>query len=120
MDTSSLASRRPHRTNTIQNPGLPDLPVKKRTKGEKAEDDKRLKEAEAAKKRYTEDAVQRLATMEMEVEEKLATAEANKPKPVHPWPRPYRHTSQIVGEEGKYKQGPKVNHVSGTLLVTIT
>ncbi|KAI9570835.1 hypothetical protein HD554DRAFT_2037290 [Boletus coccyginus] len=110
MDTSSLAFYYLYRTNAIQNPGLLNLPIKKQIKVEKAKDDKHLKEVEAAKKKYTEDVVQCLATMEMEVEEKLATVEANKPEPVCPWPQPYCHTSQIVGEEGKYEQGPKVNY----------
>lgn len=66
------------------------MPGKRRTKAEKAEDDKRSKESEAAKKMESEKAVERLAVMEMEAEDRLAASETNKPQPVRPRPRPFR------------------------------
>jgi hypothetical protein len=115
MDPSLLARDRPRRNNAVQNPGLPDMPGKRRTKAEKAEDDKRLKESEATKKKDSEKAVERLAMMEIEAEERLAVSEANRPGPVRPRPRPYRRKVLDTGGQ----KGLGDDHVSGVNVASV-
>lgn len=110
MSSSSLPRGRPRRDNAVRNPGLPDMPGKRRTKAEKAGDEKRLKESEAAKQKDSEEAVKRLATLEMEAEERLATAEANRPKPVRPRPRPYKRKLPVEAKQTQGLGDDKVSH----------
>ncbi|KIJ10191.1 hypothetical protein PAXINDRAFT_16761 [Paxillus involutus ATCC 200175] len=91
--------------NATHHTGLPDLPAKQCSKAEKAEDNKCLKDAQAAKERANEEGVQCLALVEIEAEEKTAAAAAaNKPKAVRPCPcprpRPWVVTKTTVGRSG--------------------
>ncbi|KAF9231627.1 hypothetical protein BU15DRAFT_82158 [Melanogaster broomeanus] len=61
---------------------------KRRTKAEKAADDKRLKDAKAAQEQATQKGIEHLAMMEMEVEEKANEAKESKPQPARPRPPP--------------------------------
>ncbi|KAF9230592.1 hypothetical protein BU15DRAFT_69068 [Melanogaster broomeanus] len=54
---------------------------KRRTKAEKAADDKHLKDAKAAQEQATQKGIERLAMMEMEAEEKANEAKESKPQP---------------------------------------
>ncbi|KAF9234885.1 hypothetical protein BU15DRAFT_65319 [Melanogaster broomeanus] len=75
-------------TNVNKHPGDIVKPSKRRTKAEKAVDDKRLKDAEAAKAQAAKDSIQRLALMEIDADMKVAEAKANKLRAVRPRPRP--------------------------------
>jgi len=66
---------------------------KRRTKAEKAADDKCLKDAKAAKEEATKQGIERLALMEMEAEAKASDAKASKPKPR---PRPQKWLKKVV------------------------
>lgn len=61
------------RDNKFKHPGLPDLPVQgrvpRRSKAQKAEDDKILEEARQAQERAAVEGLQWLAAMQMEMEE---------------------------------------------------
>ncbi|KIJ62071.1 hypothetical protein HYDPIDRAFT_30622 [Hydnomerulius pinastri MD-312] len=87
MDTAAISPRRTREKNATQHPGDILKPTKQRTKAEKAEDDKRLKDAQSAKAQAAKDGIARLAMMELEAEAKEAEAKANQPKPVRPRPR---------------------------------
>ncbi|KAF9222236.1 hypothetical protein BS17DRAFT_839272 [Gyrodon lividus] len=62
---------------------------KRRTKAEKAADDKRLKDAKAAQEQATQKGIERLAMMEMEAEEKANEVKESKPQPARPRPPPH-------------------------------
>ncbi|KIK80412.1 hypothetical protein PAXRUDRAFT_70531, partial [Paxillus rubicundulus Ve08.2h10] len=74
--------------NATQHPGniLKAATGKRRSKAEKAEDNKHLKDAQSAKAQATKDGVACLAMMELEAKSKEAKAQANRAKPVRPWP----------------------------------
>ena len=61
---------------------------KRRTKAEKAANDKRLKEEKAAREKTAQESLEQLAAMEVNVETKEAEARAFRPQPVHPCARP--------------------------------
>ncbi|KAG1906309.1 uncharacterized protein F5891DRAFT_975718 [Suillus fuscotomentosus] len=77
---------RTRRDNKFKHLGLPDLPVQ----GRKAEDDKILEEAHQAQERAAVEGLQRLAAMQMEMEEAEEQGMATKPKLVKPRARPVK------------------------------
>ncbi|KAG1888936.1 uncharacterized protein F5891DRAFT_987708 [Suillus fuscotomentosus] len=85
---------RTRRDNKFKHPGLPDLPVQgrvpRRSKAQKAEDDKILEEAHQAQERAAVEGLQRLAAMQMEMEEAEEQGVVTKPKPVKPCARPVK------------------------------
>ncbi|KAG2098387.1 uncharacterized protein F5147DRAFT_777628 [Suillus discolor] len=85
---------RTRRDNKFKHLGLPDLPVQgrvpQRSKAQKAEDDKILEEARQAQERAAVEGLQRLAAMQMEMEEAEEQGVATKPKPVKPRARPVK------------------------------
>ncbi|KAG2099904.1 uncharacterized protein F5147DRAFT_655738 [Suillus discolor] len=85
---------RTRRDNKFKHPGLPDLPVQgrvpRRSKAQKAEDDKILEEARQAQEQAAVEGLQRLAAMQMEMEEAEEQGVATKPKPVKPRARPVK------------------------------
>jgi len=66
---------------------------KRRTKAEKAADDKRLKDAKAAKEEAAKQGIECLALMEMEAEAKANDAKASKSKPR---PRPQKWLKKTI------------------------
>lgn len=60
---------------------------KRRTKHEKAADDQRLKEAQAARSKAAHEGIEHLAAMEVVAEQNETEARAFRPQPVRPKPR---------------------------------
>ncbi|KAG1897369.1 uncharacterized protein F5891DRAFT_982751 [Suillus fuscotomentosus] len=85
---------RTRRDNKFKHTGLPDLPVQgrvpRRSKAQKAEDDKILEETRQAQERAAVKGLQRLAAMQMEMEEAEEQGVVTKPKPVKPHARPVK------------------------------
>ncbi|KAG1904328.1 uncharacterized protein F5891DRAFT_977190 [Suillus fuscotomentosus] len=85
---------RTRRDNKFKHPGLPDLPVQgrvpRRSKAQKAEDDKILEEAHQAQERAAVEGLQWLAAMQMVMEEAEEQGVVTKPKPVKPHARPVK------------------------------
>jgi len=81
-----MSPRRTRKENANKRPGLPVLQaqVQRRSKAQKAEDDRILQEAHQEKERMAAEGLERLAAMEVEIE---ASNLGNKPKPVKPRPR---------------------------------
>jgi len=72
---------------------------KRCTKAEKAADDKRLKDAKAAKEEATKQGIEHLALMEMEAEAKANDAKASKSKPC-PCPQKWlKKTINVIDKE---------------------
>ncbi|KAF8837066.1 hypothetical protein BDN67DRAFT_1014158 [Paxillus ammoniavirescens] len=79
---------------------------KKCTKAKKAADDKRLKDAKAAKEQATQKDIERLALMEMETEDKANEAKASKPPPACPRSLPCPRTRAVKKTEGPEEGSP--------------
>lgn len=82
------------RDNKFKHPGLPDLPVQgrvpRRSKAQKAEDDKILEEACQAQERAAVEGLQRLSAMQEEMKEAEVQSMMKKPKAVKPRARPVK------------------------------
>lgn len=76
------------RENALKRPGLVDLQgkISRHSKAQKAEDDRALQKIREADERAAMEGLQRLAAMEVEMEE-AAQGAAKKPAPVKPRPR---------------------------------
>ncbi|KAG1884475.1 hypothetical protein F4604DRAFT_1919683 [Suillus subluteus] len=87
---TGVAARRTRASNANAHPGQVVLNAtrKRRTKAQKAADDKALEEELKAKEAAALQGIQRLANMQAEMEQAQAAAAVKKPKAVRPHPRP--------------------------------
>lgn len=101
-----MSPRRTCKQNANKHPGLPVLQAqsKKRSKVQKAEDDRVLHEAHQEKEKMAAEGLECLAAMEVVMEEEASNL-GNKPKPIKPRPRAIKkHPVNDLMEFGRTRQ----------------
>ncbi|KAH7918491.1 hypothetical protein BV22DRAFT_1134547 [Leucogyrophana mollusca] len=102
--------------NATQRPGLQILAAeaeayginKRRTKGEKAADDQRAKDAKDAHEAAIQDGYQRITAMQSQTQAAQADTEVNAPKPRRPQPRPAKAKAPVAKAKAPMAKAKKI------------